>query len=121
MQAKPGGSRGRVAVAGRSDDQDCSRSVSPDKRRRLRAHKSDQSNGDGGRRREKDDAKRLSNKYKFLGKEWAHGRDCITPKEFRVSMIVGCDSDRYEQLTLMLLSEEQVDLLIFCLGGIPQT
>ena len=88
------GSRSRQARGG--DDRDASRSVSPDKRRRLRAHKSDQSAGDGGRKKEKDDAKRLSNKYKYLGKRWLHGDGVITPKDFRVSMIVGCDSDRCE-------------------------
>ena len=109
-------SRGRASAAG----QESSRSPSPH-RRRLRTHASDGSanGGDGGRRREADDEKKLSNKYKFLGMLWKHGEMAITPKPFRVSLCMACDSEKFQKVPLMLLQDEQVDLLCYNIGGIP--
>ena len=71
--------------------------------------------------REDDDKKKLSNKYRQLGMDWAiEGTDiCCSPKAFRVSLAVSCDSERFEKLRLMLLTPEHLDLLNFCLGHVP--
>ena len=107
--------RGRASPRHR----ETSRSPSPQRRRLNRNPSNGSAGGDGGRRREPDDGKKLSNKYKFLGMLWRHGEDKITPKSFRVSLIIACDDERFQKVPLMLLQDEQVDLLIFVLGGIP--
>ena len=123
--SKPRGAGGKpdsATAKGRASAAAQESSCSPiPHRRRLRPHASDGSagGGDGGRRREPDDDKKLSNKYKLLGMLWKHGEAAITPKPFRVSLCIACDSKKYQKVPLMLLQDEQVDLLCYNIGGIP--
>ena len=89
----------------------------PDQSRQLtREHSAEER--DAGRMREPDDHKKISNKIKQLGQAWKPGV-ISTPFLFRVSLCVACDDQRFEGLRLSMLSEEQIDLLVFVLGQLP--
>ena len=42
-----------------------------------------------------------------------------TPIAFRSSLVVSCDSERFDKLRIALLEEEAVDLLLYCVTHIP--
>ena len=90
--------------------------------RRLVRHSSSE-RGDGGRLLYVDDGKKLSNKYKQLGAAWITDPEMkpieCTPIAFRRSLVVSCDSERFDKLRIALLEEEAVDLLLYCITHIP--
>ena len=102
-----------------------SRSRSRDNQRRLGRENSGEDRGtigDGGRLKFKDDVKKLSNKYRFLGGEHLCDQaGLVTPRSFRMSCITSCDSERFDTLKVALLNEEQCDLLLYILTGLPPT
>ena len=122
LQGKGGMALGHGKGSGRSSPPSReARSRSPSS---LTRHVSDEGGGaagnDGGRIKEDDDNKKLSPKIKQLGQAWKVG-PAAAPKQFRISLWVACDSERFEFLRLTQLSEEMIDLLIRNLAQLPCT
>ena len=114
-------SKGQHRAADKAERNSRSRSRSRSTRRLVRHSSSER--GDGGRLLYVDDGKKLSNKYKQLGAAWMTDPEMkpieCTPIAFRRSLVVSCDSERFDKLRIALLEEEAVDLLLYCITHIP--
>ena len=65
-----------------------------------------------------DDDGRLSTAYRSVGCVHVHGVKRAFPKKLRISIIAACNNELYPQVLLSQLSEEQIDLLLYCVTGI---
>ena len=69
-----------------------------------------------------DDYKCFSSAYKHLGCQWDYGEKIITRRSYRQTLLVCCDQQLFAQCVTSQLSEDQLDMLIFCVSGMsPRT
>lgn len=55
---------------------------------------------------------------KALGCSWLHGKDRVTAKKFRASLITSAMPEQYSMLSLARLSCEETDILLFVVAGV---